>query len=219
MLAEVLPWAPDGWIWVYFISSSSVLYVDPDPGRWFVAGSQRRSWWSFSRRGGCKGTATKNGEKTSHRALHTSNPAPASACTMLQRLKAAWKIALWEVWADCETHHTNTTITVHPEWYTIALPGCATCPMNTHQVPWHPTLGSPKFRASAVCELSLFHPCDPHRAVPSLPPSGQAVVWALWPNNNQHIHGFPIHSLPHHLSSTESLAWTGNEKIGSPLWN
>lgn len=78
MLAEVLQWAPDGWIWVYFISSSSILYMEPDPRRWFIAGSLRSSWWGSSGRGDCRGTATKNGEK----AMAPSAP-PWTSCTCL----------------------------------------------------------------------------------------------------------------------------------------
>lgn len=192
MLAEVLQWAPDGWIWVYFISSSSVLYVDPDPGRWFITGSLRKSRGGSSGRGGCRGTATKNGEKNpSHRALCPGNPAPASARTAPQRDPRLFeKAALREVCADCKVHHTNTDGRVHAERHAIALPGHATCPMNAHQVPWGPALGSLKYRTSVVHALALFHPCEPHRVIPSPPPSAPAVAWAPWPNDIQKIPSF-----------------------------
>lgn len=208
MLAEVLPWAPDGWIWVYFIPSSSVLCVDPDPGRWFVAESLRRSWWDLQQKGWLQSHCHQKWGKN----ITPSTPLSQSCtCICLHRANRDSRLlnkpALWEVWADCKTHHTNATVTVHPEWRTIALPWCAVCaPWTLHQVPRHPALGSLKFRVSTLCAPSLFPPCEPHRAVPSPPTSAPAVVWALWPNNNQQIHSFPNHSLLHHLPSTESLA-------------
>lgn len=100
------------------------------------------------------------------------------------------KAALREVCADCKVHHTNTAGRVHAERHAIALPGHATCPMNAHQVPWCPALGSLKYRASAVHALALFHPCEPYRAIPSPPPSAPAVAWAPWLNDIQKIPSF-----------------------------
>lgn len=138
----------------------------------------------------------KTGKNPSHRALCAGNPAPASACTVPQREpRLLEKAALREVCADYEVYHTNTAVRVHPERRAIALPGHATFPMNTHEVLWCPALGSLKFEASAVRALALFHPCEPHRAVPGPPLSAPAVASAPWPNNSWQIPGFPNCSL------------------------
>lgn len=111
MLAEVLQWAPDGWIWVYFISSSSILYMELDLGRWFIARSLRRSWWGSGGRGDCRATAPKVWKKPWHQVLHPGHPAPASICATLQRdSRLLGKASSGDVCTDWERHHTNASM-------------------------------------------------------------------------------------------------------------
>lgn len=157
MLAEVLPWAPDGWIWVYFIPSSSVLYVDPDPGRWFVAESLRRSWWDLQQKGWLQSHCHQKWGKT---ITPSTPPSQSCTCICLHRANRDSRLlnkpALWEVWADCKTHHTNATVTVHPEWRTIALPWCAVCPMNTTSGAMAPSIGKSQVQGKhCLCPITL----------------------------------------------------------------
>lgn len=215
MLAEVLQWAPDGWIWVYFISSSSVLCMEPDLGRWFIAGSLRRSWWGSSGRSDCRGTDTENVEK----AMAPSAPPWTSftclcLCHTAERPKAAWKTSSGDVCTDCEGHHTNISMRDCLECHVRALlirhppqemaPGAVV-----------PALGSLKLGASAVYAPEDF--TETFLSLVLLPFIQLCVdLRGLMAANKSVAFPIALWGLLSLLSSTENLVWDGS-KMTSPV--
>lgn len=124
--------------------------MEPDLGRWFIAGSLRRSWWGSGGRGDCRGTAPKVWKKPWHQVLHPGRPAPACICATLQRdSRLLGKASSGDVCTDCEGHHTNTSMRDCLGHHARALPARQP-PQEPAPGAVVPVLGSPKLEASAV---------------------------------------------------------------------
>lgn len=222
MLAEVLQWAPDGWIWVYFISSSSVLYMDLDLGSWFIAGSLTRSWWGSSGRSDCRGTTTENVEK----AMAPSAPSWPS-CTCLCLCQGCSEKLLQGTFTLTFVRGITPTPPGGTVWSAMPEP----CPSGNLPRHWQQVLWCQPWEVSSLGKHSS-HPRGLHRDIPGPSLSAPAVSLSLWPNESQQILGFPYstrgaaeppvqHWEPGVSWQQDNLTcagWAETASLGDPAW-